>query len=123
MDAWMIKVASDLTPGGVGIWFLVVMIAIYMLREWRETRKLSLEDRIARRDGYAKQVETLMHENRDQREDMRLLRREYDEHRKQCQTETDQLRQMVINLESEVQGMKRQRAVDLIEIEHLKGLT
>lgn len=128
MDLWVTKVIAGLTPGGVGIWFLVVMIGIYLIREWRETRKLSLEDRIARRDGYARQVEVLLKENREQRDDMRehrdemrLLREEYDAHRRQCQLETDQLRHMVIELEGKVEGLNRRVATDAIELAKLKG--
>lgn len=121
MDLWVTKVIAGLTPGGVGIWFLVVMIGIYLIREWRETRKLSLEDRIARRDGYARQVEVLLKENREQRDDMRKLRDEYDAHRRQCQLETDQLRHMVIDLEGKVEGLNRRVATDAIEIAKFKG--
>lgn len=121
MDLWVMKVIAGLTPGGVGIWFLVVMIGIYLIREWRETRKLSLEDRIARRDGYARQVEVLLKENREQRDDMRKLRDEYDAHRRQCQLETDQLRHMVIDLEGKVEGLNRRVATDAIEIAKFKG--
>lgn len=109
------------TPGGVGIWLVVIMVAGWMLKEWREYRKLSIEDRNARREGYAHQVEALMKENREQREDMRKLREEYDHHRKICQAETDQLREMIVNLESELQGLKRRVATDAIEILRLKG--
>lgn len=109
------------TPGGVGIWFVVMLIGGWMLKEWREYRKLSIEDRNARREGYAQQVEALMKENREQREDMRKLREEYDHHRKICQAETDQLREMIVNLEGEVQGLKRRVATDALEILRLKG--
>lgn len=109
------------TPGGVGIWFVVMLIGGWMLKEWREYRKLSIEDRNARREGYAQQVEVLMKENREQREDMRKLREEYDHHRKICQAETDQLREMIVNLEGEVQGLKRRVATDALEILRLKG--
>jgi uncharacterized protein YdcH (DUF465 family) len=109
------------TPGGVGVWFLAMLVVGWMLKEWREYRKLSIEDRNARREGYAQQVEVLLRENREQREDMRKLREEYDHHRKICQAETDQLRDMIVNLEGEVQGLKRRIATDAVEIMRLKG--
>lgn len=109
------------TPGGVGIWFVVMLIGGWMLKEWREYRKLSIEDRNARREGYARQVEILLAENRALMEDQRKLREEYDHHRKICQAETDQLRDMIVNLEGEVQGLKRRVATDAIEIMRLKG--
>lgn len=93
----------------MGVWTGVLMFAGWMLKEWRETRKLSLDDRLARRDGYAKQVEMLMAENRKLGEDMSKLREEYDQYRQLCHRETDQLRGMVMNLENEVAGYKRKR--------------
>jgi predicted RNase H-like nuclease (RuvC/YqgF family) len=109
------------TPDGVGIWVVAMMIAGWMLKEWREYRKLSIEDRNARRDGYARQVEILLGENRALMEDQRKLREEYDHHRKICQAETDQLRDMIVNLEGELQGLKRRVATDAVEIMRLKG--
>ena len=109
------------TAGGVGVWVLVLLVAGALLKEWREYRKLSIEDRNARRDGYARQVEILLGENRALMEDQRKLREEYDHHRKICQQETDQLRDMIVNLEGEVQGLKRRVATDAVEILRLKG--
>lgn len=109
------------TPGGVGIWFVAMLIAGWMLKEWREYRKLSIEDRNARRDGYARQVEILLGENRALMEDQRKLREEYDHHRKICQAETDQLRTMIIDLEGKVEGLNRRVATDAIEILRLRG--
>lgn len=103
------------TPTTYSVVWVGAMITIYMIREWRETRKLSAEDKLARRDGYAKQVQMLMAENRQLLDDQRQLRQEYDAHRRLCQQETDQLRKMIIDLENEIQGLKRNRAVDAIQ--------
>lgn len=121
MEAWALKVISGLTPGGAGIWVLVVMAMFYGGREWRENRKLSSEDREAMRSGYSAEVAALRAENRALMEDMREIREEYDAHRKQCQIETDQLRKMVVALEGELEGLKRRVATDAIEILRLKG--
>lgn len=104
------QVFKEFTPSTYGIWSLVAMFSIYLIREWRETRKLSAEDRLARRDGYQKQVELLTREYRSALGDLATLRKEYDEHRRLCQVETDQLRKMVIALEGEIAGLKRQDA-------------
>lgn len=104
------RVLHDFTPGAAGVWTLVLMGFLYLVREWRETRKLSAEDRIARRDGYAHQVETLMQENRQQRAEMQTMRREADEYRRICQSENDQLRDEVLNLEHRVVGLTRKLA-------------
>ncbi len=114
-------ILRDFTPGAVGVWTGVVMFAGYLLREWRETRKMSLEDRLARRDGYAKQVEMLMGENRALRSDLTNSIREFRDYRALCHAETDQLRKHIISLESDVEGSKRQRAVDAIEMGRLKS--
>lgn len=84
MEAIVAKIAADMTPGAVGIWFLVAMFAIYFIREWRETRKLSLEDRLARRDGYAKQVSGLQVENRELRAEVQRVMDTHDAYRKLC---------------------------------------
>lgn len=106
---------KQFTPGAYGIWTVVLMISAWMLKEWRETRKLSADDRLARREGYAKQVEMLMAENRRLGADLREVREEYDAHRRQCYEETDQLRRMIIDNQGEIEGYKRK--VDSLSIE------
>lgn len=105
-----ILLAKGWTPGATGIWLIAGMFMIYLLREWRETRKLSAEDRQARREGYARQVETLMKENRDQRAELQQVQAAFDEYRRLCRLETDQLRDEIRGLQDEITGMKRQEA-------------
>lgn len=107
MSPELLQFLSTITPGGVGIWTGVLMLAGWFAREWRETRKLSAEDRQARREGYAKQVEMLAAENRKLLEDQSKLRREYDDYRHICQLETDNLREMLIGVQGELAGYKR----------------
>lgn len=95
------------TPGAYGIWSGVFMFAAWLMREWRETRKLSADDRLARREGYAKQVENLQDENRELRTDLSAAERRHDDYRRACQIETDQLRSDVRRLEDEMMGMRR----------------
>ena len=117
----LLKFVGEITPGGAGVWTLVVMVGAYIAREWRETRKLSLDDRVARRDGYARQVEMLLSENRSMLLDMRTLRDEYDTHRQECQAENaairkqwqnecDQLRSEIVRLENRLSGVFRKVA-------------
>jgi chromosome segregation ATPase len=101
------KIFAEFTPGAYGIWSGVLMFAAWWLREWRETRKLSADDRQARREGYAKQVENLQGENRRLRTDLTERDRVHDEYRHACQAETDQLRQEIRGLEDQVTGLKR----------------
>lgn len=101
------KILAAFTPGAFGVWTGVLMFAAWWLREWRETRKLSADDRLARREGYAKQVESLAAENRRLRGDLAEAERRHDEYRHACQSETDQLRQEIRGLEDEVTGLKR----------------
>lgn len=101
------KLFSDFTPGAYGIWSGVLMFAAWWLREWRETRKLSSDDRQARREGYAKQVENLQGENRRLRSDLAATETRHDEYRHACQLETDHLRQEIRGLEDQVSGLKR----------------
>ena len=121
MESWVANVMQDVTPGAVGVWIAVGMLAVHFIREWRENRKLSADDRIARREGYETQVRDLRTENRALIEDLRALRKEYDEHRKICQQETDQLRDMLVALQDELQGLKRKVATDAIELAQLRG--
>ncbi|MDB5584326.1 MAG: hypothetical protein JWR80_9502 [Bradyrhizobium sp.] len=105
---------STWAPQAYGVWTLVLMAAVYFSREWRATRKLSTEDRQARREGFTWQVENLQRENRGLQTDLTVLRREYDEYRRLCHEETDQLRNQVIQLERDISGMKRERATDKV---------
>lgn len=104
------KIFAEFTPGAYGIWSGVLMFAAWWLREWRETRKLSADDRLARREGYAKQVELLTAENRSLMSDQRSLREEYDKYRSMCHAETDQLRDQVVLLENRIAGLMRKLA-------------
>lgn len=103
----LVSIFRDFTPGAYGIWSGVMMFAAWWAREWRETRKLSADDRMARREGYAKQVEMLMGENRSLHSDLATLRSEYDRYRDLCHRENDQLRTMVIKLENDLEAVRR----------------
>lgn len=104
------SIFKEFTPGAYGIWSGVLMFAAWWLREWRETRKLSSEDRLARRDGYAKQVETLMGENRNLRDDLVKMEKRHSDYRELCHKETDQLRDQVVHLENKIAGLMRKLA-------------
>lgn len=106
----LLAIFKEFTPGAYGIWSGVLMFAAWWLREWRETRKLSADDRLARREGYAKQVELLTTENRNLMADQRALRQEYDQYRTMCHKETDQLRDQVVALENRISGLLRKVA-------------
>lgn len=116
------KIFAEFTPGAYGIWGIFVLVAGFIGKEWRETRKLSLEDRMARRDGYAKQVENLQKENRDLRADMTAAETRHDEYRRLCHAETDALRQNIIRLEGEVAGFKRRIDMQGMELARMKGI-
>lgn len=110
MEAWLIKVLSDFTPGAVGIWVGVGWLIIQGVGKWLENRKLTVEERQANREGFTQEVTNLRSENRSLLDDQRLLRREYDDHRRQCQIETDQLREHIVSLENRMAGMMRKVA-------------
>lgn len=112
-----------MTPGAYGIYGIFALIALRYLKEWRETRKLSSEDRLARREGYAKQVENLQDENRELSKDLRELREEYDGHRRQCFAETESLRQDLQRKEEEIIGLFRKVADLGMRLARLQGLT
>lgn len=117
----MLAKLPEITFGGVGVWTAVLMMFGWWLHDRREQRKLSLADRQANREGFQKQVQMLMDENRLLADDLHKLRDEHDGYRKICQRETDQLRNMVVANENEVQGLKRKLADATREIERLKG--
>jgi predicted nucleic acid-binding Zn-ribbon protein len=68
---------------------------------------LSAADRLARREGYAKQVAGLQVENRRLRRELADDRKRHDDYRHACQHETDQLRTEIRGLEDQVTGFKR----------------
>lgn len=120
---------TGFTPGAAGIWTLVVMGAAFLIREWREIRKLSSADRLARREGYAAQVSSLTAENRALRKEMGEIRRdaasdvqeirtEFADYRKLCEHETSQLRGELRAALDTMEGVKR-RAIheQILEIQ------
>lgn len=117
----LMPMLQQITFGATGVWTGVAMFAAWWIREHRETRKMSHEDRLARRDGYAKQVELLMTENRNLGHDLTALRAEYNEYRRLCHAETDQLRTMVINAENLMAGLNRKVDDQSIRIAQLLG--
>lgn len=112
-------ILSEFTPGAAGVWTGVLMFAGWMLREWRENRKLSDADKQARRQGYEKQVQLLTGENRELAIDLRKLREEYDGYRKLCQAETEQLHRQNMEQEIEIATLRRRVDVQAIEIAQL----
>lgn len=115
------RILADFTPGAAGIWLVAAMLFAHFAREWRETRKLSLEDRLARRDGYAKQVESLQMENRSLRAEMHVMNENHENYRVLCHRENDQLRGMLVTVQNELEGLKRRVATDSIELARIKG--
>lgn len=105
---------GEWTPGAYGIWIFgagwFIMQAIKVAAEWRATRKLSLEERQANREGFAAQVASLKGEVESLRTENRALRKEYDDHRRICKEETDQLRNDVVHLENRLSGLLRKIA-------------
>lgn len=112
-------ILADFTPGAAGVWTGVLMFAGWMLREWREDRKLSAGDKLARREGYEKQVQMLSAENREVGKDLRELRAEYDRYRALCQSETDGLRLQIIELQRRLAGLDRKTATQAIDLAHI----
>lgn len=117
----LIDALRQVTPGGWGIWLIVIMLASYLAREWKDNRKLTADERQAKREGFTRQTEILMRENRELLTDLRQLRQEYDAHRKICYQETAQLREMLEEQMTEVQGLKRKVSGQALEIAQLKG--
>lgn len=96
------------TPGAAGIWTLVLMVGAFLAREWRETRKLSSDDKQARREGYAKQVADLQKENRLLRADLRRVETDHDDYRRLCIEENTRLLGLLRSLEDHIVGLERQ---------------
>lgn len=112
----LVTFLQGMTPGGYGIWVGVLMFLAYWVKEWRETRKLSSEDRQARREGFEAQVTLLMNENRALRAEMQNDRKVHADYRHLCHQETDLLRQHIIRLEDEVAGYKRRLDTQAIKV-------
>lgn len=102
----ILKSITGWPPGAYGIWTGVLMFMAWRLKEWRETRKLSAEDRLARRDGYAHQVQSLMAENRSLRDDLRKLEKQYYDYRSMCVAENDELRRELRITREELEEIK-----------------
>ena len=112
------NVVGQITVGSAGIWLLVMGGLVHLFREWRLTRKLSIDDRIARRDGYAAQVTNLAAENRALRTEMDSrdaahvrryhdLEQKYDAYRELCERTEEQHRAEIFNLMQQAAGFKR----------------
>jgi hypothetical protein len=104
------NIVQDFTPAAAGIWVLVFMFLRHVIQEWRLNRRLSLDDRLAKREGYAAQVASLTAENRQLRVDLQALEHRHDNYRQLCHKETDQLRDQVVTLENRISGFLRKVA-------------
>jgi len=94
------RLMSTLTVGGAGIWTLVIMALAYFAREWRENRKLSADEKMARREGYEAQLNRFQQhldasraQNHALDDELREMRAEHTAYRRACERETDELRQ------------------------------
>jgi predicted RNase H-like nuclease (RuvC/YqgF family) len=128
MEEWLLKAASTVTAGTASGWLLVLLGLIYLNRDRREDQKLtadinklSAEDREALRSGYAAEVSGLRQENRDLRAEMQDDRHDADQRYKLCQQENEQLRKMLVEVRSEIEGLKRRVATDAVELARLGG--
>ena len=103
---WLHSVIQDFTPGAAGIWTLVFgMLGLFA--KWHiDNRKLSGDEREARRLGYTTEVAALRTENRELAADMRKLREEYDHYRDECQRENDEMRRDLIKFQIELATLK-----------------
>lgn len=123
------ELVMQITPGNWGIIVTLVGIAAsWFFKQWKETRQLTAEERLAKREGFTKQLELAMAEtaaaraeNRLLSQDMQNLRAEYNEHRRLCYAETEQLRNMLIAQSDEIEGLKRRIAQDALELSKLRG--
>ena len=103
---WVVQVMRDITPGAAGVWVLVLAVLGWMLQQYRENRKLSDADKIARRQGYEVEVRELRDECRALRADQTALRDDYDKYRRDCQEETDELRAENRQLRGIIEGLQ-----------------
>lgn len=99
--AGILKSLGFTTAGSYGIWTGVFLFMGYLAKEWRENHKLSADDRAARRDGYAKQVENLQKENRDLRSDVNNLEDRHQKYREWCEAQHDKDRLLIRELREE----------------------
>jgi len=99
-----------ITPTAGGAWATAIAVSAWLWREWRVERKMSSEDRLARREGYAAQVASLSDENRKLRGDLMAYDERHASYRRQCQEETDQLREEIRAIKEEFDGWKRKVA-------------
>lgn len=125
---WIGELLQNDATRTLGILALVGLGVIYLVREWRATRKLTTEERQARREGFAAQVDLLMRELaecraecRGQLSDQQSLRRENDDFRRLAYQIQEQQRREILDLREEVEGLKRKQAHESGEIAKLKG--
>lgn len=115
------RIIAEFTPGAVGIWLVVGMLGVYLSREYRLMRGMTPEDRLARRDGFQKQVELLLTENRSLRDEMHGMNENHEKYRQLCHQENDQLRGMLRSNADEIEGLKRKISTLSNEIAVLKA--
>lgn len=106
-DVLNILKSLGFTPGAYGIYGILAFVAVHFMKEWSADRRLSVEDRQAKREGFTRQLDIYRQENRQLLDDQSKLRKEYDDYRRLCQMETDHLREMLIAVQGELAGYKR----------------
>jgi hypothetical protein len=125
---------TSFTPTAYGVFLIAAMLFVHIMKDWRERAQLSAADRLARREGYAKDVSGLRVENRELRGELdrvrtdsaelvRILREEHEKYRKLCHDENDSLRGQIIHLENELTGTKRRLDVQAIMLAQASGMS
>jgi hypothetical protein len=121
VEGFALGLLKDMGAGTISGWVLVLIGATFLFREWNATRKLSTEDREARRAGYSKQVADLnaqltlaagqitaiSAENRSLRNDLAALENRHTEYRRLCETQHDEQVEQTRRQADEIIGLKR----------------
>lgn len=108
---------SEFTPGAMLLAYMAAIVTFHYWKSWREDKKLSQDDRQAKREGFARQTEILMRQIGDLNAENRLLRADllqneqtHSEYRRQCQAETEQLRNEIVGMQQQMAGVLRKAA-------------
>lgn len=129
MEGDLIQAIIGMSAGAKGIWlFGFILVSAQLLKwlaEYRAFRRLSIEEKQARREGFTAQVEFLTRQLALANERLEALdgdlaaeREAHDTYRRLCRAETDQLRGQITRLEDDLAALHRRRSAASVAAAH-----
>lgn len=115
---------SSMVSFGASGWIVAALailsgVAVWWIKKRPEQTRAESDATIANHNANLEHIKVLQEENKGLRDRIGQLEREYDQHRRECREETDNLHEAVRELKKTVDGLTRQIAQNSSSTAHM----